>query len=90
MNKKELIYQMAEASGLSQKDCAKALSSFCCATERELAKGGEIRITGFGTFKTRNRAARTGKNPKTGMPVQIPAARVLAFTAGKSLKDKVQ
>lgn len=89
MNKSELVKQIAERADLTQAKAAEALQVFETAVIDELASGGEIALIGFGTFKVTNRAARTGRNPKTGEPIQITAAKVPTFKAGKTLKDAI-
>lgn len=89
MNKAELVNAMATETGLSKKDAEKALNSFVNIVSDELAKKGKVQLVGFGTFETRTRAARKGRNPQTGEELKISAATVPAFKAGKALKDKV-
>lgn len=89
MNKAELISAMAEQSGLSKKDSEKALNSFISIVTEELENKEKVQLVGFGTFETRERAARTGRNPQTKEEIKIAAATVPAFKAGKALKDKV-
>ncbi len=89
MNKQELISVMAENAGLSKKDAEAALKAFMSAVEDTLVKGGKVQLVGFGTFEVRERAARTGRNPQTGAEMKIAAAKVPAFKAGRSLKDKI-
>lgn len=90
MNKKELIAEVAQKSGLAKKDAEKALDAFVEAVSAELEKGESVQLVGFGTFEVRQRAARDGKNPRTGETIHLPAARVPAFKAGKGLKDRVK
>ena len=78
MNKTELITAMAEASGLTKKDCDTALNAFV------------DKLLGFGTFEVKERAARTGKNPATGATIEIPASKAPAFKPGKAFKNSVQ
>ena len=87
MNKNELIAAMAEKSGLSKKDAGVALDAFTVAVQDALLQGDKVQLVGFGTFEVKERAARTGKNPRTGEAVEIAAAKVPAFKAGKVLKD---
>ena len=87
MNKNELIAAMAEKSGLSEKDAGAALDAFTVAVQDALLQGDKVQLVGFGTFEVKERAARTGKNPRTGEAVEIAAAKVPAFKAGKVLKD---
>lgn len=89
MNKNELISVIAEKSGFSKKDAATALESVVAAISESLEKGEKIQLVGFGTFEVKERAARTGKNPRTGEVVEIAAAKVPSFKAGKALKDAV-
>ena len=90
MNKTELIAAMAEASGLSRKDCESALTAFITATENALKAGDKVQLVGFGTFEVKERAARTGRNPATGTEIEIPASKAPAFKPGKALKDAIQ
>ena len=89
MNKTELIAAMAEASGLSKKDCEAALAAFIT-TESALKAGNKVQLVGFGSFEVKERAARTGKNPATGEQIDIPASKAPAFKAGKAFKDAIQ
>ena len=89
VNKAELISVMAEKSGLTKKDSEKALNSFIEAVEEALVKGDKVQLVGFGTFEVRERSARKGRNPQTGEEIDIPAASVPAFKAGKALRDSI-
>lgn len=89
MNKQELINAVAAETGLTKKDSGAALDALTAAISSSLAKGEPVRLLGFGTFDVKSRAARTGKNPKTGESISIPASKVPAFKAGKELKDCV-
>lgn len=89
MNKKELVAMMAELSGLSKASCEKSLDSFMKAVAHALEKGDEVRLVGFGTFYSVKREATTGRNPRTGAAIEIPAAVQPKFKAGKGLKDDV-
>jgi DNA-binding protein HU-beta len=89
LNKSELIASIAEKSGLTKKDSEKALNAFIESVEEALVKGDKVQLVGFGTFEVRERSARKGRNPQTGDEIDIPAASVPAFKAGKALKDKV-
>ena len=89
MNKTELIASMAEKSQLTKKDAEAALKAFIETVKEELANKGKIQLIGFGTFETRERAAREGRNPATGEAMQISAARAPKFKAGKALKDMI-
>ena len=88
MNKSELINAIA-AAGLSKKDAGIALDAAVTAVSEALAKGESVHLVGFGTFSVKERAAREGRNPRTGEIVRIAAAKSPAFKAGKALKDKV-
>lgn len=87
MNKTQLIEAVSERSGLSKVDAGKALDAFMEVTKETLASGGEVSLIGFGTFSVTERAARTGRNPKTGAEIQIAAKKAPKFKAGKALKD---
>jgi len=89
VNKQELISSVAEKSGLTKKDSEKAVSAVFASIEESLAKGDKVQLVGFGTFEVRKRAARKGRNPQTGAEIEIKAAKVPAFKAGKALKDSV-
>ena len=89
MNKNELVSVVAEKSGFSKKDAAVALDSVIAAISDSLAQGEKIQLVGFGTFEVKERAARSGKNPRTGEVVEIPASKAPVFKAGKALKDSV-
>lgn len=88
MNKSELIKAIAEKSNLSQTEINKAIDAFCEVIGEAMAQDEEVALTGFGTFKVTDRAARDGRNPKTGEPIKIAATRSPKFTPGKTLKDK--
>lgn len=87
MNKTELIAAMVEKSELTKKDAGAALEAFTDAVEDALKAGDKVQLIGFGTFEVKERAARTGKNPRTGEAVEIAAAKIPAFKASKALKD---
>ncbi len=89
MNRSELVAKIAERSELTKKDSEKALSALIEAVTKELASGGKVQLVGFGTFEVRKREARTGRDPRTGNPIKIPASKAPAFKAGKALKDAV-
>lgn len=89
MNKTNLIDQIAEKADLSKAQAKAALEATLTSIESALKEGEQVQLIGFGTFKVNNRAARTGRNPQTGKEIQIAAAKVPAFTAGKALKDVV-
>lgn len=89
MNKSELITAMVEKAEITKKDAEKALKAFEEVVTEELQKGGKIQLVGFGTFEVAERAARTGRNPKTGAAMDINASKAPKFKAGKALKDAV-
>lgn len=89
VNKRELIAGMIDESGLTKADAEKALNAFLHQVEKALKEGDKVQLTGFGSFEIKNRAERTGRNPRTKETVVIPASKVPVFKAGKSLKDAV-
>lgn len=89
MNKGELIDAVAASAGLSRSDATKAVDSVLDNVTRALANGSTVSLVGFGTFSVKERAARTGRNPRTGEPIEIAASKVPGFKAGKALKDAV-
>lgn len=89
MNKSELIAAMAEKSGLSKKDSEKALGAFMDTVVDALKDGDKVALVGFGTFDVRERAARTGLNPRTKEPIEIATSKAPAFKAGKAFKDEL-
>ena len=89
MNKSEFIQAMAEKSGLSVKHATAALNATLETIQESLRKGEPVSFVGFGTFEVKERAARTGRNPRTKQPVEIPASKAPSFKAGKSLKEAV-
>ena len=90
MTKTELVAAAAKNSGLTQKDTDKALAALLDAVTCALAKGDKVQLTGFGTFEVREKAARTGRNPKTGEAIAVAASKAPAFKAGASLKKAVK
>ena len=90
MNKAELIDAIALKANLSKKDADAALSATVAAITEALKGGDKVQLVGFGTFSVKARAARTGRNPKTGEVIEVAAAKVPTFAAGKALKDAVQ
>lgn len=90
MNKSELIEKIATDAELTKASAGRALDAFIDAVTEGLKDGGKISLVGFGTFEVRERAERTGRNPKTGAEIKIAAAKVPAFKAGKALKDAVK
>lgn len=89
MNKTELVAAIAEKTDLSKKDAEKALKAFTDVVAEELAKGEKIQLVGFGTFEVSERAAREGRNPRSGETMTIPASKAPKFKVGKALKDMV-
>jgi DNA-binding protein HU-beta len=89
MNKAELIDAIASDAGLSKADAKRALDGFVGATTSALKKGDRISLVGFGSFSVSNRAARMGRNPKTGQEIHIAAKNVVRFKAGSELSGKV-
>ncbi len=89
MNKSELIDAIAAGANLSKADAKRAIDATTSAITTALSSGDNVQLTGFGSFLVRDRAARVGRNPKTGEVIQIKASKVPAFKAGKSLKDAV-
>ena len=89
MTKAELVTMVASKSGLSKKDTEKAIAGMIDTITETLAKGDSIQLVGFGTFEVRERAARTGINPRTKEKIDIAATKVPAFKAGRAIKDAV-
>ncbi len=89
MNKAELIDAVAENADISKAAATRAVDTVLESITATLKNGEQVALIGFGTFSVKDRAARTGRNPRTGEPLEIPAARVPSFKAGKALKDAV-
>ncbi len=89
MNKSELVDAIADAADLSKASAGRALDATIDAVAGALKNGDQVSLVGFGTFSVKHRAARTGRNPQTGAEIQIKAANVPSFKAGKALKDAV-
>ncbi|THB65874.1 MAG: HU family DNA-binding protein [Gammaproteobacteria bacterium] len=89
MNKSELVEAVAQSSELTKAAAAKAVDGVIEAITTALKEGDQVTLIGFGTFLVRERAARTGRNPRTGEEIQIAASNVPSFKAGKALKDAV-
>jgi DNA-binding protein HU-beta len=89
MNKSELVAAIAQNAELSKKDAENALAATINAISKTLAEGDKVQLVGFGTFDVRERAAREGKNPRTGETVNVPACKVPAFKVGSKLKEAV-
>ena len=90
MTKTELINSIAEKASCTKKDAAAALEATLSSIQESLVKGEKVSITGFGTFEVRERAAKEGRNPRTGETIKIAASKVPAFKAGAALKDAVK
>lgn len=89
MNKAELVEAVAEAADLSKASATRAVDAMLDSITNTLKSGDQVSLVGFGTFQVRERAARTGRNPQTGATINIAAAKVPSFKAGKALKDAV-
>ena len=89
MNKQQLVDAVAQSTSMTKKDSAAAVSAILDVITEALASGDDVKITGFGSFEIKTREARTGRNPKTGAPVEIPASKYVSFGAGSVLKEKV-
>ena len=89
MNKTDMIDRLASAAGITKTQAAAAVNAMVSGITSTLKKGNRVTLVGFGSFSTAQRAARTGRNPKTGKPIHIPARRVARFTPGAELKQAV-
>ena len=89
MNKSELIDKVAGQAGLSKSDTEKAVNSLITVVESAVAANDKVTLPGFGAWSRTQRAARTGRNPRTGEPVQIPASKAVKFSVGAAFKKKV-
>lgn len=89
MNKEELVQELAKKTNISQKKAAEVVSSLIDSIQNAVAKGKKVTLVGFGTFESRKRAERTGRNPQTGDTIKIAAKKVPAFSAGKKFKELV-
>ena len=89
MNKTELIAAAAEQTGLTKKDTERVINAALDAITAALVSGEKVQISGFGSFETKDREARVGRNPHTKESIEIPATRVPAFKASKALKDNI-
>ena len=89
MNKAELIDAVAEGADISKADATRAIDTMLNTITSSLKGGDQVTLVGFGTFAVKDRAARTGRNPRTGEAINIPASKVPGFKAGKALKDAV-
>jgi DNA-binding protein HU-beta len=89
MNKGDFVTAVSDAAGLTKVDGAKAVEAFIETVKKALKKGESVALVGFGTFIVRKRAARTGRNPRTGAQIKIKASKNPSFKAGKALKDAI-
>jgi len=89
LNKSDLISAVAEKADLTKKDAEKAVNAIFKSIEEALARNDKVQLVGFGTFEIKERAARVGRNPRTGEEIKIPATRVPSFKAGKALREAV-
>ena len=89
MNKADLVRHIAASAGLSQEQAAKALESIVQGISNTLVEGGQVSLINWGQFSLKERAERTGRNPKTGEEIQIPSKKVVNFKPGKQLRDRV-
>ena len=89
MNKAELVTKVVEKTGLTKKDAEKVVVAVFDSIQDALTAGDRVQLVGFGTFEVRSRGARTGRNPRSGDTIQIPATKVPAFKAGKAMKDAI-
>jgi len=90
MNKTDLVNNIAAKSGLTKKDVESVLNGFLGEITEALSTGDKVQLIGFGTFETRKRSSRTGRNPQTGKTISIPESKVPAFKAGNKLKEAVK
>ena len=89
MNKAELVNAIATKTGATKKAAEESVNAFVSVVSDAFKKGDKVQLVGFGTFETRKRAARKGRNPQTGAELKIPASKAPSFKAGKALKEKV-
>jgi DNA-binding protein HU-beta len=89
VNKSDLIEHIAQSAEISRSAAERAIDAMVAAVKSSLKKGGEVTLVGFGTFYVAERAARTGRNPRTGEALKIEAAKIPRFRAGKALKDAI-
>lgn len=89
MNKEELVQEISKKAKVTQKDAGEVLNALVDTIQKTVAKGKKVTLVGFGTFESRKRAARTGRNPQTGKAISIPAKTVPVFSAGKKFKTTV-
>ncbi len=90
MNRAELVAKIADDAGIKKTEAEKALNGFIDGVTIALKKGGKVSLVGFGTFSVSERAARTGRNPRTGTTINIAASKMPKFKPGKALKDAIK
>lgn len=90
MNKTDLINNIAEKNGLTKRDVETVINGFLAEVTEALANGDKVQLIGFGTFETRKRSGRVGRNPQTGEDINIPETTVPAFKAGNKLKEAIK
>ena len=89
MNKEELVQEVAKKANVTQKEASEVITALIDTVQKTVSKGKKVTLVGFGTFESRKRAARKGRNPQTGKEIKIPAKTVPAFSAGKKFKTVV-
>ena len=89
MNKEELVQEVSKKAKVTQKEAGEVLNALVDTIQKTVSKGKKVTLVGFGTFESRKRAARTGRNPQTGKEISIPAKTVPVFSAGKKFKEVV-
>ena len=89
MNKTELVANVADKTGTTKREAEKAVNAVFAALQQAMVEGDKVQLIGFGTFEVKERAARTGRNPRSGAMIEIPASKNPVFKAGKALKDAV-
>ena len=89
MNKEELVQEISKKAKVTQKEAGEVLNALVDTIQKTVSKGKKVTLVGFGTFESRKRAARTGRNPQTGKEISIPAKTVPVFSAGKKFKTTV-
>ena len=89
MNKSQLIEAVAAKNGMKKKDAEAAVNAVTETIAKAMKNGEKVQLVGFGTFEVKARGARTGRNPKTGETIEVPASKHLTFSASKALKDQL-
>ena len=90
MNKEELVQEVAKKANVTQKEASEVITALIDTVQKTVSKGKKVTLVGFGTFESRKRAARVGRNPQTGKEIKIAAKTVPAFSAGKKFKELVK